>query len=91
MSSDNLTEAMQAHPGRRWTAEDIRAEHESAMASFKPIQARALARLNRAFRESHLGGRSARDAMEQVYEEEALERNHRRAVNRAGPSTGDAG
>jgi hypothetical protein len=59
------------------TKDDVRREHEDALARMDEAQLRALARINRAFRESRFGNRSAKDAMESVYEEEAKERSER--------------
>ncbi len=71
--------AVDDEPDHDWTADTIRAEHQATMASFTPIQARALARINRAFRESRMSNRSARDAMQDIYGKEAEERNAERA------------
>ena len=57
------------------TKDDVRAEHEAALASFSPEQARALSRISRSFRESRFKNCSARDMMETVFEEEAAERS----------------
>lgn len=59
------------------TAEDVRQEHEEALARMDEDQLRALARINRAFRESRFGNCSAREAMERVFHREAEERSHK--------------
>jgi hypothetical protein len=64
------------------TSQDIEAEHVLALSTLTPEQARALVRLNRAFRESHLGNCSAKEALARVYEEEAAERNRSRGLPR---------
>jgi hypothetical protein len=61
------------------TKDDVRKEHEDALVRMDEHQLRAIARINRAFRESRFGNRSAKDAMEDVYEEEARERNRKAA------------
>jgi hypothetical protein len=57
------------------TVDDVRAEHQAAFASLSPVQLRALVRMNRAFRESHLGNCSAKDALAVILQREAQERN----------------
>ncbi len=57
------------------TKDDIRAEHDAALTSFDPRQLAALKRISRSFRESRFNNCSATDMMEQVFEEEADERN----------------
>ena len=62
------------------TRDDVRREHEDALLRMDEAQLRALARINRAFRESRFGDRSAKEAMEQVYSEEAKERSAKAAA-----------
>lgn len=67
--------------------DDVRREHEDALARMDDAQLRALARINRAFRESRFGNQSAKDAMGQVFEKEAQERS---AEDKASPDADQA-
>jgi hypothetical protein len=67
--------------------DDVQREHEDALARMDEAQLRALARINRAFRESRFANCSAKDAMGQVFEEEAKERS---AKADASPSADQA-
>ncbi len=57
------------------TKDDVRAEHNAALASFSPDQLAALKRINRSFLESRFANCSATDMIEHVFEVEANERN----------------
>lgn len=71
--------SVQDGPDGAWTADAIRNEHETTLADFTPVQAKALARINRAFRESRFNNRSAKETMQELYAREAEERNAQRA------------
>ena len=57
------------------TRDEVREEHIRAMARLDEDQVRAFRRINRAFREARFTNRSVKEAMELVYEAEALERS----------------
>ncbi len=57
------------------TKDDVRAEHEAAMASLTVSQRLALKRVSRSFQEARFSNGSAKEMMEQVFEEEASQRN----------------
>jgi hypothetical protein len=62
------------------TANDIRAEHEAAVAAFTPEQRRALGRLEHARRQCPFNNRSPMENLGAIFETEALKRNGLRAV-----------
>ena len=57
------------------TKDEVRAEHEAAIASLTQDQVRAFRRISRSFQESRFANRSARETLELVFEEEARERS----------------
>jgi hypothetical protein len=57
------------------TKDEIRAEHEAAIASLTLEQRRAFRRINRSFLESRFNNCSARDMLEHVFAEEAEARS----------------
>ena len=56
------------------TANDIRAEHEAAVAALTPEQRRALSRLEQACRQRLLDG-AANESLARIFEAEASQRN----------------
>jgi hypothetical protein len=57
------------------TANDIRAEHEAAMAGFTPEQRRALGRLEQARRQCPFNNRSPNENLAEIFAAEASQRN----------------
>jgi hypothetical protein len=57
------------------TANDIKAEHEAAMAGFTPEQRRALSRLEQARRQQPFNNRSQNENLFSIFEAEASQRN----------------
>jgi hypothetical protein len=55
--------------------DDIRAEHDAALADLTQAQRLAFKRINRAFLESRFNNHSAKDMMDGIFEAEAEERN----------------
>lgn len=65
------------------TAEDVRIEHEAALASLTPQQQRAIDRLRRARQRSHFNHLWPTENLEVLFELEAHARNERRDVRQA--------
>ena len=61
----------------RFTATDIRAEHEAALAALSPEQRRALQRLSRARQQSPFNQKWPTENLAALFEAEAAERNTR--------------
>jgi hypothetical protein len=57
------------------TANDIKAEHEAAVAGFTEQQRRALGRLEQARRQCPFNNRSANENLRAIFEAEAARRN----------------
>lgn len=57
------------------TKDDVRREHEAAMARLDEHQLRALKRINQAFLKSRFANAAAKDMMDMVFEEEAKARS----------------
>ena len=58
-------------------AHDIEAEHEAALVSLAPEQKRALARLAMATRKTNFNGRTPKENLKAMFEEEARTRSSR--------------
>ena len=57
------------------TKEDVRAEHEAAIASLTHEQSEAFRRISRSFQESRFKNCSAKEMLDVVFEEEAAARS----------------
>ena len=62
------------------TPEDIRAEHEAALASLTPQQRRALDRMREACQQTNFNGRSPKENLLAMFQREAYVRNERPTV-----------
>lgn len=69
------------------TKDDIRAEHEAAMASLTGPQRAALKRISRSFQEARFNNQSAKDMLDGVFEAEAQRRNNQ-DYDKPDPVTG---
>ena len=58
-------------------AQDIEAEHEAALVALAPAQKRALARLAMATRQTNFNGRSPKENLKALFEDEARHRSMR--------------
>jgi hypothetical protein len=59
------------------TVEDIRSEHEAALASLTPLQRRALDRLREACQQTNFNGRSPKENLLSMFRREADAREQR--------------
>lgn len=62
------------------TSEDIRTEHEAALASLTPQQRRALDRLREACQQTNFNGRSPKENLLAMFRREAYVRSERQTA-----------
>jgi hypothetical protein len=64
------------------TVEDIRSEHDKALASLTPLQRRALDRLREACQQTNFNGRSPKENLHAMFRREADARDQRLSVHK---------
>ena len=73
-----------------FTAADIEAEHELAMASLSKQQRWALYRVQRAYQEAQFNHRRMSENLARLFADEARRRNESEALHAAAPTNGAA-